>query len=298
MNLPNDLAAEVTAALAGVYGESVSLSGVRAVGGGCISSTGKVELDGGGRAFLKWSADGSQAGLLAAEAMSLERLRYTATVRVPEVLAAGERWLLLEWLEPGRIKGRGWTRFGLELAEMHRTTASSFGWPEDNFIGSLQQTNSWRSDWPTFWRDCRLAPQLELARRRGVLQREDLDLLDRLSDRLAEAIDVGSAERPSLLHGDLWCGNVHGLADGAAAIIDPSSYFGHREVDLAMADLFGGFDADFFRAYNEAWPLQPGYPERRRPIYQLYYLLVHVNLFGGSYAAGVRSAAHAALRAL
>jgi fructosamine-3-kinase len=180
---------------------------------------------------------------------------------------------------------------------LHRTTAESFGWPEDNFIGSLSQANGWCKRWPLFWRERRLAPQVALASGSGLLRGQDRTALGRVVDRLDGALAVGTQEGPSLLHGDLWNGNVHALRDGTAAVVDPASYFGHREVDLAMAELFGGFDARFFDAYRAAWPVREGY-ELRRAIYQLYYLLVHVNLFGGSYLGGMRAAADAALAAL
>jgi fructosamine-3-kinase len=153
---------------------------------------------------------------------------------------------------------------------------------EDNFIGPLAQENGPAASWAEFWRTRRLQPQLEMARRAGRMPGRAAEW-DRLMDRLPELLASAEADGPSLLHGDLWGGNVLAAVEGPA-LIDPAVYRGHREADLAMTELFGGFGADFRAAYQEAWPLQPGYPARRA-VYQLWYLLVHVNLFGGGYGA-------------
>lgn len=251
------------------------------VGGGCISNATRVETDV-GTLFLKW---GNERATFAAEA---DALRALQGVRVPGVrhlsdVAAAPPWLLMEWLEPGNISDNGWETLGQALAQFHQQQrARSFGWPHDNFIGSLPQSNAPASDWPTFWRDRRIMPQLHGL---GASGRRRIEKLLRAVDEMAAA---GNDEGASLLHGDLWRGNVHGMIDGSAALIDPSVYYGHREVDLAMADLFGGFDARFWRAYEETWPLLPGH-EERRALYQLYYLLVHVNLFGDGYVSRTMS---------
>jgi fructosamine-3-kinase len=166
--------------------------------------------------------------------------------------------------------------------------ADAFGWAADNFIGSLPQANSACVRWPQFWAEQRLFPQWERARRSGHFDAADGRAFRRLLARLDDLLAPGDADGPSLLHGDLWGGNVHVISGGEAALIDPSTYHGHREVDLAMAELFGGFGASFLPAYREAWPLAPGYDEARRALYQLYYVLVHVNLFGAGYVAGTR----------
>jgi protein-ribulosamine 3-kinase len=267
---------------------------VTAVAGGCISPAARIETSDGGRWFLKWgNARGLPAGLFAEEARSLRALRATGAVRVPAVIAAGPAWLLLEWLEPGGATRATWAGLGRELAALHRVRATRFGWDADNFIGTLPQANPSRADWPAFWREARLVPQLEQAAAAGHVDRAARTRFDRFLDRLDDLLAAGSADGPSLLHGDLWSGNVHIARDGAA-LVDPSSYHGHREVDLAMAELFGGFDPAFHAAYAEAWPLQPGYRPERRAAYQLYYLLVHVNLFGGGYVAGTLAALRAA----
>ena len=160
--------------------------------------------------------------------------------------------------------------------------APRFGWPRDNTIGTTPQVNAWGDDWAEFFRDRRIAPQLALAARNGhggALQRDGERLLAAIPALLA-----GHAPAPSLLHGDLWSGNAACLATGEPVIFDPAVYYGDREADLAMTELFGGFGADFYAAYRDAWPLPDGY-ERRRTLYNLYHVLNHLNLFGGGYGA-------------
>lgn len=266
----------VTAGLESALGEAIA--DVRAVAGGCISNASRLRTQSGKDYFLKW---GDHPAMFAAEADALAVIRATNTVRVPAVIAV-EEWLLAEWLEPGAMTSSEWERLGEALAGMHRHRSEAFGWKDSNFIGTLSQANPLSHDWPQFWRDARILPQA------AVLAADHRRRVDKLLDFVQEELSAGNREGPSLLHGDLWGGNVHGVHDGRAAVIDPSSYYGHREVDLAMATLFGGFDARFFDAYNAAWPLEPGF-ERRRLFYQLYYMLVHVNLFGAAYLSRTMS---------
>ena len=286
--IPPEVRREVEATLGARTGRPARLVSARPVGGGCVSAVARLETEAGDVAFLKWSPPGDRCrGLFEAEAQSLEALRAAGAITVPAVLGASDPdWLLLEWLEPGRPTARTWSTLGRALARLHRTSGERYGWPSDNFIGTLPQANGWSDDWPSFWRERRLLPQLERAYRGGYFSSADRRLFDRLLSRLDEFLADAAADGPSLLHGDLWSGNVHVLADGSPALIDPSSYYGHREVDLAMSELFGGFGAEFYRAYEEEWPVDAGYRSVRRGIYQLYYLLVHVNLFGGGYVAG------------
>ncbi|HEU4562596.1 MAG TPA: fructosamine kinase family protein [Longimicrobium sp.] len=270
-----------------------AIRALQPVRGGCISSTWRVETAS-GPAFLKHN-DAAPAGMFAAEADGLRALRAAAGehLRVPAVLALadgdgdGGGWLALEWLEPapaGRDHGE---RLGRGLAALHRSQEGGWGWARDNWIGSLPQANDPAASWPDFWRDRRLRPQLDLARHARRLPATEGEW-ERLLNHLPDLLAVGDEGGPSLVHGDLWSGNARSTATGPA-IIDPAVYRGHREVDLAMAELFGGFGEAFFAAYEEAWPLRPGYREHRRGIYQLYYLLVHVNLFGGGYVAQTAS---------
>lgn len=223
--------------------------------------------------------DASFADAFAAEADGLQAMA-AAGVRVPEPLAhgvaAGEAYLLLEYLD---LKSGGdWTALGRALARAHRQTAPHFGWRRDNYIGSTPQRNGWRGDWRTFFAECRLAPQLELARAKGF------------TIELGKALDAlaGYRPEPSLLHGDLWSGNAGFTPDGAPVLFDPAVYYGDREADLAMTELFGGFPAQFYEAYETAYPLAPGYAVRKH-LYNLYHLLNHVNLFGAGYLEQVEA---------
>lgn len=275
-------------------GVSRRVTGAEPVGGGCISPTARLRTDAGESFFLKWGGQEALDALIAAEAEGLRKLDEAGAVRVPRIMAAsdgpGTAWLLLEWLEPGPAEPESWRILGGQLAALHRTRADRYGADSDNFIGSLPQRNAWSADWPAFWRDLRLEPRLRQAIDQGLLGPGDRQRFDRLFGRLDEILAPAADDGPSLLHGDLWSGNVHVMAEGTPALIDPSVYHGHREVDLAMADLFGGFGAGFRRAYEEEWPLAPGYEPVRRSVYQLYYLLVHVNLFGAGYVSRTRSA--------
>jgi protein-ribulosamine 3-kinase len=294
VTLPGPIRKEVEAALAAAAGHPDSIARTRPVGGGCVSPTARVETTGGAVLFLKTGAPGLPGDMLGAEARGLRALAASDAVRVPAVVASGgegaRAWLLLEWLEPGRPHAGSWATLGTGLAALHRARAARFGAEHDNYIGPLPQSNGRLESWPDFWRDRRLAPQLAAAVRRGHLGERDMrrfaSLFARLDDLLAPAAEDGA----SLVHGDLWNGNVHITHGGVPALIDPSAYHGHREVDLAMAELFGGFAPPFRQAYEEAWPLAPGYEPFRRAIYQLYYLLVHINLFGSGYVAGTRRA--------
>ncbi|HEX2210437.1 MAG TPA: fructosamine kinase family protein [Longimicrobium sp.] len=272
--------------------------GTAPVAGGCINHGTRVELAD-GPVFVKYNAD-APPGMFAAEARGLDALRAAADgLSVPRALAWAEAergapaWLALEWLEPSPRAMDFAERLGRGLAALHRAgSVEGWGWVEDNFIGPLPQANAPAVSWAEFWRARRLEPQLDLARRGGRMPGKAADW-NRLMDRLTDLLAPAEADGPSLLHGDLWGGNVLGAPRGPA-IIDPAVYRGHREADLAMTELFGGFGQRFHAAYREAWPLQPGYPARRA-VYQLWYLLVHVNLFGGGYGAQTASVLREAL---
>jgi fructosamine-3-kinase len=251
-------------------------------GGSALNATWRLDV-GGARYFVKVNA-APRLAMLEAEADGLRALAGAGAIRVPAPVtsgtAAAAAFLVQEWLDLGR-GGRD-AALGRALAALHRSTAPRFGWSRDNTIGTTPQANAWHDDWAAFFRDRRLAPQLALAARhghRGALQRNGERLLARLPALLA-----GHRPAPSLLHGDLWSGNAARLATGAPVVFDPAVYCGDREADLAMTELFGGFGADFHAAYREAWPLEPGYATRRT-LYNLYHVLNHLNLFGGSYAA-------------
>jgi protein-ribulosamine 3-kinase len=294
VQLPARVRAEVESALLQAAGAPVRIGGAQPVGGGCVSPAARLTLDDGRSCFLKWGAGAMAPELFREEARALAAIGATGAVRVPRVLAVESGWLLLEWLPVAPATQAGWAALGRALAALHRTTSARFGWSHSNFIGPLPQSNEWSASWPEFWRDRRLAPQLERSRRAGLLTPRDAAAFDRLFERWDAVLAAAAADGPSLLHGDLWNGNVVMLEHDGAALIDPSASYGHREVDLAMAALFGGFDPAFHQAYEEVWPLAGGVAARR-DIYQLYYLLVHVNLFGAGYVAGTRAALDRAL---
>jgi len=196
-------------------------------------------------------------------------------------------YLALELLTPAKRRPDFDEALGRSLAALHAFGAATFGLDHDNFIGRLAQSNAVADDWATFYWASRLEPQLRLATDHGLIDEGTRSSFDGLRRVLSER--VGPEESPSRLHGDLWGGNLHVDETGQSCLIDPAVYGGHREIDLAMMRLFGGFGERAFAAYREAWPLAPGAAERVS-LYQLYPLLVHVNLFGGSYLGSVKRA--------
>lgn len=295
VSLPDSVRAGAESALSEGAGRPVSLAGARPVGGGCINPSARVEDDEGRAYFLKWNAEHPE--LFAPEAEGLRALGRAVAdgpLRVPRVLGVGEGsddpgWLLLEFVEEGP-PGAGYGRdLGRGLALLHRRPGQAWGWPSDNVIGSLPQSNRPRRSWAAFWVEERLRPLLARARDRGH-RPGSRNAWETLFRRIEELVGPGEEEGPSLLHGDLWSGNVYPGPDGEPVLVDPAVYRGHREVDLAMTELFGGFPPAFRRAYEEEWALEPGYDRHRRALYQLYPLLVHVNLFGGGYVGRTRAA--------
>ncbi len=270
----------LNAALAAAAGGTFVLRAARRVGGGSINEA--WVLQGEDRSyFVKVHARGE--ALFRAEALALDTLAATATLRVPRPVAQGTggdlAFFVLEYL-PLQSRGDS-ARLGRELAALHRTTAGRYGWEQDNFIGRTPQPNGWMADWVEFWRVRRLGHQLELAQARG--SRRLVAKGERLLARLPQLFD-GYAPRPALLHGDLWGGNYGYATGGEPVIFDPAAYYGDREAELAMTELFGGFPAEFSAAYREAWPLDEGY-RVRKTLYNLYHVLNHDHMFGGGYGA-------------
>jgi len=264
---------------------------VIAVSGGCIANACRLETDD-DPLFLKWG-DHEVARTFPGEAAGLEALAAAESdLHVPEVQATdeptGDRpgFLSLAWINTGRQGRRFWEDFGRGLARLHRTTADRYGFDRDNFIGRLPQSNTWADSWPEFFRRERLEPQVNRARENDRWKAAWDSPLEQLDRRLD---DLLPAEPPaSVLHGDLWKGNFMVTAIGEPALIDPATYHGHREADLAMTELFGGFEPPFYKAYRDAWPLESDYDERRE-IYNLYHLINHLNHFGAGYANSVAS---------
>lgn len=251
------------------------------VGGGSISRT-LVARSGRTHWFIKIDS-AERSAMLTAEADGLEALAACSAIRVPRVVGNGvcgnQAYLVLEHLQLAPLQ-RGAAAAGRALAQLHRIGGEQFGWPHDNFIGGTPQLNARHDSWPHFFAQRRLLPQLELARRQGVRGRW-LEDGERLADKLP-ALFAGYRPAVSLVHGDLWHGNAALDENGKLALYDPAVYYGDRETDLAMCQLFGGFPDDFYRAYREAWPLADGFAQRCA-LYQLYHVLNHLNLFGGGY---------------
>lgn len=282
MALSAALAAELCSAIGSATGQTFALVREESAGGGCINRSQILLGQDGRRFFLKLNR-AEKADMFAAEAEGLAELARADAIRVPQPIAHGvsgaEAWLVLEHLELG---GRGSSaELGRRLAALHRKSNSYFGWHRHNTIGATHQPNTPSHDWIAFYREQRLKFQLNLARSNGAGQRL-LANGERLLADLA-AFFPGYAPSPSLLHGDLWGGN-YGYAQGEPVLFDPAVYYGDREADLAMTELFGGFPTDFYAAYREAWPLDPGY-SRRRELYNLYHVLNHYNMFGGGYGS-------------
>ena len=250
--------------------------------GGCISAS-FTALAGEDKVFIK-TGDATRLAMFEAEADGLAALSRAGTHRVPAVLATGvaegSAYLVLEWLDLKPMETREDAEAaGHALAELHRNTGERYGWTRDNFIGSTPQANPESDSWPFFFARQRLRPQLALARQNDYPRELRVD-----GERLAEAVPALLFEyrpTPCLLHGDLWHGNA-AMADGRPALFDPAVYYGDREADLAMTELFGGFPGAFYLAYREAFPLDHRFQQRKN-LYNLYHILNHLNLFGRSY---------------
>jgi len=274
MSVLNAIAADIAAAT----GVKAAPRALGALGGGCINAAQRIRY-GDAEYFVKTNS-ASRLDMFAAEAAGLDALRSCDRFRIPEPVCCGSdgstAWLVMEYLPLG---GRGDAReLGAALADLHRITRDQFGWERDNTIGSTEQHNTPARDWIEFWRERRLRFQLDLAARNGArLQERGERLLDSFQQLFEDYAPVAS-----LLHGDLWGGNYAYTDDGRPTLFDPAVYYGDREADIAMTELFGGFGADFYAAYAQAWPLDPGY-KTRRILYNLYHVLNHFNLFGGGY---------------
>jgi fructosamine-3-kinase len=264
-------------------GEPFAPAPPQSLGGGCINAAARLS-DGDRRFFVKVNA-ADRLDMFEAERDGLDELASAEAIRVPIAIAVGsdraQSWLILEDIDFGRPGTGSARRAGRALAALHRHTAPAFGWRRDNTIGATLQPNDWTDTWTDFWREHRLGFQLRLAADRGHGGR-----LQHLGERLLMRFDtlIDHAPPASLLHGDLWGGNIGYAPDGEPVIYDPAVYYGDREADVAMTELFGGFGSDFYAAYREAWPLDAGYAVRRT-LYNLYHVLNHLNLFGGGYGA-------------
>jgi len=280
--LPDSLRSEIADKL------DYKISSVSRVSGGSINEAAKLDIEEVGPAFLKWNRT-ADPDMFEKEVSGLNLLRDAETgLRVPEVLLQGTvngstGYLLLEYIEDGRPGNRSAQDFGEQLASLHDHRGESFGLDEDNYIGRLPQSNNRHSDWINFFIDERMEPQLQMAMKSGKFGSAITGAFNNMYRKLDE---IFPKDRPSLLHGDLWGGNFFYDTEGTAVIYDPAVYYGHREIELAFTHLFGGFSSAFYETYDKVLPLEPGF-KQRKDIYNLYPLLVHTNLFGGSYARQV-----------
>jgi len=265
-----------------VSGESFTVKDVQSISGGCISLA-YVIRDDHHCYFIKLN-EAARHEMFVAEFQGLEEMAKTHTVRIPRPLCYGitngSAWLVMEYIETGAASGNSMANFGRQLATMHQVEQPWFGWHIDNTIGSTRQINSVLNDWPKFWCQQRLKFQFDLAFENGFCGR-----LQKRSEMLMELcpqIFEGRNIQPSLLHGDLWSGNFLFDREGRAVIFDPAVYYGDRETDLAMTELFGGYTAQFYKAYFEVYPVDEAYA-LRKILYNLYHILNHLNLFGEGY---------------
>lgn len=273
---------QIAATISAASGQPFKLQRTDSIGGGCINSA--YRLVGERQSYFVKLNRADRLEMFEAEAEGLSALAQAQAIKVPLPVCSGiedqQAYLVMEYFEGGGGNSGATERFGQQLADLHRHTSDQYGWYRDNTIGSTPQPNTPVNDWLTFWREQRLGFQLALAGQQGAsgsLLRKGEALLERM-DELFRSYQP----KPSLLHGDLWSGNYAVTRQGEPIIFDPAVYYGDREADLAMTELFGGFSQRFYAAYNEAWPLDNGYSVRKT-FYNLYHILNHFNMFGGGY---------------
>ncbi|MDO8790182.1 MAG: fructosamine kinase family protein [Sulfuritalea sp.] len=272
----------VVAAIAELTGCPFTKCSAKPVSGGSIHRAWHIADD--RRHFFVKTNEVAAAPMFEAEARGLQALAAAGVVRTPTFITQGQTpsqsFLVLEYLDLAALDRTSGAQLGTALAQLHRVTGDSFGWTGDNFIGATPQHNAPHPSWPHFFAECRLRPQLQFALQNGM----DRTLVAK-GHAVAERIGglfIDYQPVASLLHGDLWSGNAAQSGDSEGVIFDPACYYGDRETDIAMAELFGGFPTSFHAAYRAAWPLDSGY-ETRKPLYNLYHILNHFNLFGSAY---------------
>lgn len=273
-----EIAREITKAT----GQQFEMTSTRSVSGGCINQGYKISSDN-LNYFVKLN-EASQVEMFAAEALGLKQMYATQTITIPQPICYGtvgnSCYIVLEWLDLSGSGSQAWTEMGKQLAQMHQQgTKDKFGWERNNTIGSTPQINTWMDNWADFFAEQRIGYQVKLAKHRGGSFPN--------TNKVVEAVRVKLASRKpkvSIVHGDLWSGNAAVTKTGKPTIFDPATYYGDREVDIAMTELFGGFPAPFYQGYNQVWSLDQGY-QKRKNIYNLYHILNHFNLFGGGYGS-------------
>lgn len=260
------------------------------ISGGCINNCFHLKLNNGVELFLKENSD-QYKDMFKVEAEGLKALSNTKGPRIPEVYSVdtmqNKQYLTLEYIYPGNKNKNFWENFGRNLAIMHNLNSSDFyGFNNNNYIGSTKQINNIEKSWISFFGHNRLYYQAKLALKNNLCDYTLLKKIEKIISKLPDIID--EPQKSSLLHGDLWGGNYMVDTNGDAVLIDPAVYYGHREADLAMTELFGSFNTIFYKSYNETYPLLPGYRERK-DLYNLYHILNHLNLFGSSYISSALS---------
>lgn len=273
---------EIQQHISQVTGQAFVICDRKSVSGGSINQAYQVS-DGHQHYFVKLN-QASKVAMFEAEALGLKDIQASQSIRVPQPLGwgltEGQSYIIMEWIPLGQGNAQAWSLMGQQLATMHRQShAQGFGWHQNNTIGDTPQQNDWRQDWGDFFVEQRLGYQLQLAQRQGGHFRHGAALLDQVPTFLGS-----HHPESSMVHGDLWSGNAAFSQAGEPIILDPALYYGDREVDLAMTELFGGFPQAFYQGYQEVWPLAEGY-QQRKILYNLYHILNHFNLFGGGYTS-------------
>lgn len=288
---------DIAAAIGDCTGVPFTPASIKPVSGGSIHRAWHID-DGIGHYFVK-TGEIAVAPMFAAEAQGLQALSAAAAVPTPTFITRGQNatraFLVLEYLDLAPLDPSAGAALAAALAQLHRITGESYGWAEDNFIGLTSQENTTHPSWPHFFGEYRLRPQLQRAQLNGLdraLVAKGYGIIERIGGLF---IDYRPA--PSLLHGDLWSGNAARIRGGGPVIFDPACYYGDRETDIAMAELFGGFPISFYATYRTTWPLDSGY-EARKPLYNLYHVLNHFNLFGNAYLGQVQRMIEGLLAAL
>ncbi len=285
--IPEQIEESISDPLPSSLGSDFKIISSQSISGGSINQAFKIHTSQ-GDFFLKFNQASKYPAMFEKEAKGLELLKENSSLKVPEVITHGNSndytWLIMEYIASRDKSENFWQDFGYKLAEMHKVSNSFYGLDHDNYMGSLHQSNIEHDEWVDFFIEERLERQVALAFNNKEIDRTVISSFENLYRSLTE---IFPPEAPALLHGDLWNGNYITDENGNAALIDPAVYFGHREIDIAMSMLFGGFDEAFYDAYCEVFPMEHDW-RNRMDIYNLYPLMVHVNLFGRSYLGSVK----------
>ena len=273
---------EIALAITQATNKEFTIASTQSISGGCINQG--YKLSGNNTEYFVKLNQASQVEMFVAEALGLKQMYATNAITVPKPVCWGtvnnSSYIVLQWLNLAGGSNDSWMKMGCQLATMHRKgTSDRFGFEVNNTIGSTPQINTWMDNWSDFFAEQRIGYQLKLAIRNGGNFPDLNQIVGAVKARLANR-----QPEASILHGDLWSGNAAIAANGDPVIFDPATYYGDRETDLAMTELFGGFPAAFYRGYNETWQLNSGY-QQRKSIYNLYHILNHFNLFGGGYGS-------------